>query len=54
MKEKLQRLLKNSIEGYLDEPVATLESGQPDYEKVEGANPEFITKEAGKQNASKA
>ena len=27
MKDKLSQLLKNSIEGYLEQPIATLESG---------------------------
>ena len=53
MKEKLQLLLKNSIAGCLEPPVATLESGQPDYEKVECADPEFVVKEDGKLKLSK-
>ena len=46
MKDKLTLLLRNSIDGYLEAPIATVESGQPDFDKVESANPEFISNES--------
>jgi hypothetical protein len=40
MKNGLIRLLNNSITGFLEKPIATIDSGNPDYDKVEYVDPD--------------
>ena len=51
MKEKLHRLLKHSIDGHLDTLIATVESGQPDYDKVESVAPHIAGSPTRKSEA---